>query len=241
MRIDLLFQENFRLKKEMACEKKRYLDLINAFVELRRSLKAQQAERQDAGQLDQVVQERVQLQQTLQALSEEVELLSKANEGFLRDLKTRDFYSAYKQTLDELTKLREAHAVLIGMIQNHHLSIGSYTPSQTTAKGALYVYRNQRGLRNRSSTPNSTGLMRSSEGWRLQDLSIVDLESGKNNRDRSSSIKSFITCGAIGGTNSNEKDKEEIDFEKAILNNEYLQILKDPQFLKTTDINFLNN
>jgi hypothetical protein len=44
---------------------------------------------------------------------------------FLKELKTKDFYSTYKECLDELNKLREAHTVLIGMIQNHHLSIGN--------------------------------------------------------------------------------------------------------------------
>jgi hypothetical protein len=33
--MDHLLRENFELKKEMAYEKKRYLDLMNAFIELR--------------------------------------------------------------------------------------------------------------------------------------------------------------------------------------------------------------
>lgn len=37
--MDILFTENFKLKKELAFEKKRYLDMMNAFVELRKSLK----------------------------------------------------------------------------------------------------------------------------------------------------------------------------------------------------------
>ncbi len=62
--------------------------------------------------------------------------------------------------LQELTKLREAHTVLIGMIQNHHLSIGSFTPNQTfnetelkKTNGKLYVYKNTKYNRN-CSTPN---------------------------------------------------------------------------------------
>jgi hypothetical protein len=35
---------------------------------------------------------------------------------FLRELKNKDFYDAYKQQSEELTKLREAHAMLINMI-----------------------------------------------------------------------------------------------------------------------------
>ena len=134
----------------------------------------------------------------MQTLTEEVEFLSKANEGFLRDLKTKDFYSAYKQTLDELSRLREAHAVLISMIQNHHLSVGT-SPSQTLTKNskAQQSYKNQRYNRN-CSTPNSTAMLRSSDGWHNNEMGQT-IAVQDNQRDRSSSIKSFITCGAIGG------------------------------------------
>lgn len=60
----------------------------------------------------------------MQNLTAEVEFLSNKNEMFLRELKTKDFYSTYKDCVEELNKLREAHTVLIGMIQNHHLDIG---------------------------------------------------------------------------------------------------------------------
>lgn len=43
---------------------------------------------------------------------------------FLQDLKQKDgFYETYRQTVEELTKLREAHGVLINMIRNHHIQI----------------------------------------------------------------------------------------------------------------------
>lgn len=38
-RLDLLLRENFELKKDIAYEKKKYLDLMNAFLELRNSIK----------------------------------------------------------------------------------------------------------------------------------------------------------------------------------------------------------
>ncbi len=50
--------------------------------------------------------------------------MSKKNEEFLKELKMKDFYLAYKNSIDELKQLREAHTILIGMIQNHHLDIG---------------------------------------------------------------------------------------------------------------------
>ena len=64
------------------------------------------------------------MQTTLQNLTAEVEFLSNKNEAFLRELKIKDFYQTYKDSVEELTKLREAHTILIGMIQNHHLHIG---------------------------------------------------------------------------------------------------------------------
>jgi hypothetical protein len=73
---------------------------------------------------------------------------------FLRELKTKDFYSTYKDCLEELNKLREAHTILIGMIQNHHLSIGGNyvqqqrsTPQKNTTQynGSLIVYKTDKG------------------------------------------------------------------------------------------------
>jgi BMFP domain-containing protein YqiC len=34
-RMDDVLRENFKLKQEIACEKKRYVDLMNAFLEVR--------------------------------------------------------------------------------------------------------------------------------------------------------------------------------------------------------------
>jgi len=38
-RLDRLLTENFQMKRELAYEKKRYMDLMNAFMELRNSVK----------------------------------------------------------------------------------------------------------------------------------------------------------------------------------------------------------
>ncbi len=40
--------------------------------------------------------EKVSLHHTLKTLSDEVEFLSKKNESLLKDLKTKDFYGAYR-------------------------------------------------------------------------------------------------------------------------------------------------
>jgi hypothetical protein len=57
-------------------------------------------------------------------MSAEIDLLSNKNIQFLADLKRRDpFYNSYRQTTNELEKLREAYASLISMIKNHHIAI----------------------------------------------------------------------------------------------------------------------
>ena len=89
---------------------------MNGFIELRNSIKQQEKEKSTMTDLDELIKERQQLQWTLQSLSQEVEFLSKKNEEFLKELKIKDFYKSYKQSVEELGKLREAHSVLICMI-----------------------------------------------------------------------------------------------------------------------------
>jgi hypothetical protein len=43
-KLDLAFQENFKLKREIAQEKKRYLDLMSAFLEVRNEQKHNESE-----------------------------------------------------------------------------------------------------------------------------------------------------------------------------------------------------
>jgi hypothetical protein len=62
------------------------------------------------------------MQQTIVSLSQEVESLSSKNIEFLNDLRRKDtFYNSYRETMDELNKLREFHGILISMIKNHHI------------------------------------------------------------------------------------------------------------------------
>lgn len=72
----------------------------------------------------------------MQNLTAEVEFLSNKNEAFLRELKNREFYSTYKDCVEELNKLREAHTVLISMIQNHHLDIGMGSLNYNETQGS---------------------------------------------------------------------------------------------------------
>lgn len=127
--------ENFGLKKDLAYEKKKYMDLMSAFLELRNSIKGANGgfmgvsptksmiENFAAGATstreESLLKEKQALEATLMNLTEEVESLSKRNQEFLRELKAKhDFYGPYKDCQDELRKLREAHALLISMIQS---------------------------------------------------------------------------------------------------------------------------
>ncbi len=56
-------------------------------------------------------------------MTDEVEFLSRKNEKFLRELQTREYYQAYKEQNEELTKLREAHAILIDLIRTKEVKI----------------------------------------------------------------------------------------------------------------------
>jgi chromosome segregation ATPase len=97
-KIEKLRLENFNLKKQVAYDQKKYTDLKNAFVELRQSLKTQDLDiLVGSSEVRELVAEKVSLQHTLKTLSDEVEFLSKKNEVLLKDLKTKDFYGAYRE------------------------------------------------------------------------------------------------------------------------------------------------
>ena len=52
-----------------------------------------------------------------------MEFLSKRNEKFLKELQSREYYACYKEQNEELTKLREAHAILIDLIRTKEVKI----------------------------------------------------------------------------------------------------------------------
>ena len=64
------------------------------------------------------------MQQTILTLSQEVEYLSVRNSKLLDDLKKKEpLYDIYVKTSEELIKLRQAHTVLISMIQSGNINI----------------------------------------------------------------------------------------------------------------------
>lgn len=84
--------------------------------------------------------EKTQMQQTIIALGEEVEYLSVRNQGLIEDMKRKDpFYETYVKTTDELTKLRQAHAILISMIKGQQLNIADHEKIKGVDKFELQV------------------------------------------------------------------------------------------------------
>ena len=76
--------------------------MSNAFLELRQEIKVEQEEKDIDTDKETLVKEKLQLQKTLNTLSDEVEFLSKKNEQFLKELNKKNFYASYQQTLEEL-------------------------------------------------------------------------------------------------------------------------------------------
>lgn len=92
--------------------------------------------------------EKNQMQSTILTLSQEVEYLSVRNQKMLTDLKRKDpFYDTYVKTSEELTKLRQAHAILISMIKSNHVNIkqnsNGATMSENDPYGAIDKYELQ--------------------------------------------------------------------------------------------------
>ena len=72
-------------------------------------------------------------------MSQEVEYLSVRNEKMLSDLKRKDpFYDTYVKTSEELSKLRDAHVVLISMIKNKQLTLKNKELLNEGAEGGLF-------------------------------------------------------------------------------------------------------
>lgn len=134
MIVEKLRLEKFYLKKEIAYERKRYNDLKNAFIELRREIKDKEMDYKDK-EKHQLIEEKLALQSTISTLTDEVEFLSVKNEQFLESLRSNDFYSEYQTVCEELRHLKDAHAILINMIKDDELQIQTYVSSKGSKLG----------------------------------------------------------------------------------------------------------
>ena len=172
-KFDDLLHENFKLKKEMALEKKRFIDLTEAFNDLQEATRLQREEERESlaalenevgrfslgeesptkgGRPDRQVcrewaAQKRQLQETITAISGEVDYLTTKNNEYLTDLRAKEpFYDSYRAALDELNKLREAHGILISMIKNHHIQVKCDGPATQAVRAAVNDNHNRRGF-----------------------------------------------------------------------------------------------
>jgi hypothetical protein len=91
-RIDELRGEKFALKKAVLIERKRYMDLQDQYLELKRSMKVREEEIVQNYETGSLLIQKQALEQTLRALSEEVECLSQKNEKLLGQLLQREYF-----------------------------------------------------------------------------------------------------------------------------------------------------
>jgi len=84
--------EKFNLKRALLAEVKKNKDLENLYLDLKRIFKHREEELIKDYEVGELIIQKVQLEETLKALTEEVECLSKKNETLLKDLSRNDFY-----------------------------------------------------------------------------------------------------------------------------------------------------
>lgn len=77
-----------------------------------------------------LLDEKQSLQNTVKALSNEIEQLSMMNERLLCDLQVKDFYLEYSKVMEELTKLKAGHMILINMINEGDVQLMQETKSK---------------------------------------------------------------------------------------------------------------
>jgi hypothetical protein len=83
----------------------------------------------------QLVEEKLALQNTIITLTDEIESLSVKNEEFLSCLQNKDFYKEYQTVKDELKTLKSAHAILINMIKDEELKVQTYVSTKDSRLG----------------------------------------------------------------------------------------------------------
>jgi hypothetical protein len=112
----------------------------------------------------------------------------------------RDFYQPYKESIDELHKLRQAHAILIGMIQNQQITVGGPFKQQQEKMNSSWG-GNQRQTQSDFSlkkiTATSSGLPKG-DNVLFGQKKMNNTMTGINH-----SFTDFMTCGSmLGGKNA---------------------------------------
>jgi hypothetical protein len=100
MVIDTLRLEKFNLKRQIVQERSRFNDLRTAFLELKQELIDKEYDLRYSN-TRKLIDEKKSLQQTVKALSNEVEQLSIMNEELLVNLQKEDFYYEFEASQAE--------------------------------------------------------------------------------------------------------------------------------------------
>ena len=111
-------------------------------------------------QVGQLLTQKTALEQTLKALTEEVECLSVKNQRLISDLRHKDFFDCYNKTIEELEELRKAHAALIETScvrpQNFGFRIKQQKPPQSQPPGFININYSPK---NETEEENGPGLL----------------------------------------------------------------------------------
>lgn len=180
----------------------------------------------------QLVEEKLTLQNTIITLTDEIESLSVKNEEFLSCLHNKDFYREYQSVKDELKTLKNAHAILINMIKDEELKVQTYVNTKDSRLGE------SDDLIKDTSFILGTDISNVSKKRQYQRMG--PLQEIDTNQVRTSSFSSIFGCNAFNGMLKNGKlSEQEIDLkdDNNIKNN--VEFLANR--LENIDINFLKH
>eukprot|EP00347_Sterkiella_histriomuscorum_P015660 403356180 len=220
MHIDELRQDKFSLQKALFLQRKHYMDLQNQYLEFRRITQTQEEESKRAGDIQSIMTQKNQLEQTLITLTEEVELLSSKNEKLLRDLCIKDFHQKYYESQLELEKLKQAHEALISTINVPSLFMSTSNTNITSNKNSQYQTSFNKSLTSKSSficgldkssllpSPRGTGNQQSGQHY----STVLDAKSAQLRQKEVNDIKIQLdgTSGTFDMTNPQQPRKSSL-------------------------------
>lgn len=152
-----------------------------------------------------LVYEKNELEQTLKTLSAEVEELSETNETFLQGLRQKDYYLDFKTANEELNQLRDAHILLINLIENQDLQINLDGANSKFYKdnqkfSPAYRMSHQRTEIRNGFSDHKESPMKNSFG--IPEITTDSPE--MKQRKPKSGFKQFFVCGADQTTETQE-------------------------------------
>lgn len=167
----------------------------DAFLELKQEMTDREQDFRYS-KTKQLINEKKSLQDTVKAMTDEVEQLSIMNERFLSDLKKNDYYIQYAASQEELYRLRNAHILLINdmHLESRH--------GRRASSNSIASKSNQDLLNQTSQLYASTSKPRLNTSID-QPNKINEISQSQQKR----SIASFLTCGAY---NKEDEDRSQL-------------------------------